>query len=144
MNILPAITSFKDEYSFLSNMYPTPMLIEFKGYVFTCTESAYQGFKVMQPDYFQSLNGYQAKRVSKSYVMRSDWDTLKNPLMYSLLIEKFRQPELRELLMDTDGMELIEGNQWGDTYWGVSGGIGANTLGRMLMQLRSEIIIGAR
>ena len=144
MNTQPAITSFQNEYYFLSNMYPTPERIKFKGYAFTCVESAYQGFKVMQPSYFQSMNGYQAKRANRNYLMRDDWTLLKNQVMYSLLIEKFKQPELRKLLIATGDREIIEGNNWGDIYWGMSKGIGVNTLGRMLMQLRSEIIKGAR
>lgn len=137
-----AITSFRDDYYFLSNMYP--VTITFNGYTFSCVESAYQGFKVMQPDYFQSMNGYQAKRANRSYLMRDDWETLKNPVMYSLLIEKFKQPELRKLLIATGDREIIEGNNWGDIYWGMSAGVGVNTLGRMLMQLRDEINTGAR
>jgi len=141
---MTTITNFRDQYYFLSNMYPLPEPITIWGYTFTCTESAYQGFKVMQPSHFQSLNGYEAKHANLRFVMRDDWQTLKNQVMYSLLIEKFKQPALREQLLATLDAEIIEGNKWADTYWGMSGGIGANTLGRMLMQLRNELRTGVR
>ena len=35
--------------------------------------------------------------------------------------------------------ELIEGNTWNDTYWGVCNGVGKNTLGQLLMKIREEI-----
>jgi predicted NAD-dependent protein-ADP-ribosyltransferase YbiA (DUF1768 family) len=31
----------------------------------------------------------------------------------------------------------VEGNSWGDTYWGVCKGKGQNKLGHILMQVRS-------
>ena len=53
---------------------------------------------------------------------------------------KFRQhPELGNLLIATGDAELIEGNIWRDTYWGVCNGVGKNRLGELLMQLRNEL-----
>ena len=34
--------------------------------------------------------------------------------------------------------ELIEGNNWKDTYWGVCHGKGQNNLGKLLMRIREE------
>ncbi len=59
--------------------------------------------------------------------------------MAGLLVQKFQHPELAALLRATDDAELIEGNTWGDTFWGVCKGKGANNLGRMLMEIRSTI-----
>ena len=36
-------------------------------------------------------------------------------------------------------MELIEGNVWNDTFWGVCNGKGHNHLGKILMKVRDEI-----
>jgi hypothetical protein len=33
-------------------------------------------------------------------------------------------------------MILIEGNTWGDTFWGVCNGVGENNLGKTLMNVR--------
>jgi predicted NAD-dependent protein-ADP-ribosyltransferase YbiA (DUF1768 family) len=47
---------------------------------------------------------------------------------------KFIQNEdLRKLLLDTGTSELIEDNNWHDTFWGVCNGVGANKLGEILM-----------
>jgi predicted NAD-dependent protein-ADP-ribosyltransferase YbiA (DUF1768 family) len=34
---------------------------------------------------------------------------------------------------------LIEGNTWGDKFWGQVKGEGANYLGRLLMKVREEL-----
>jgi len=34
---------------------------------------------------------------------------------------------------------LIEGNTWGDTYWGVCRGRGSNNLGKLLMKIREVL-----
>jgi predicted NAD-dependent protein-ADP-ribosyltransferase YbiA (DUF1768 family) len=59
--------------------------------------------------------------------------------MLSALRIKFKNPELRAMLLTTGDEELIEGNWWRDTYWGVCEGIGQNKLGKLLMQVREEI-----
>jgi len=35
---------------------------------------------------------------------------------------------------------LVEGNSWNDVWWGVCEGEGENHLGRILMDIRAEII----
>jgi predicted NAD-dependent protein-ADP-ribosyltransferase YbiA (DUF1768 family) len=35
---------------------------------------------------------------------------------------------------------LIEENTWGDTFWGICKGQGENHLGRLLMQIRDELL----
>jgi hypothetical protein len=81
----------------------------------------------------------EAKRMGKSVELRSDWEEIKMGLMNSLLRRKFEDPELRMKLLATGERLLVEGNWWGDTYWGVCKGKGENWLGRMLMSLRSQI-----
>jgi predicted NAD-dependent protein-ADP-ribosyltransferase YbiA (DUF1768 family) len=48
---------------------------------------------------------------------------------------------LGDMLLSTGDELLIEGNTWGDTYWGVDlkTGIGENKLGKILMKVREEI-----
>lgn len=48
-------------------------------------------------------------------------------------------PELRQRLLDTGAEELIEGNYWGDRFWGVCAGSSANHLGKLLMKIRGEL-----
>ena len=59
--------------------------------------------------------------------------------MRTCLIEKFSDPVLRDKLMATGNCQLIEGNTWGDRYWGVCDGVGQNHLGRLLMEIRDQI-----
>jgi len=46
--------------------------------------------------------------------------------------------DLRDQLLATGDAELVEGNTWGDTYWGVDSrsGKGENMLGKILMETR--------
>lgn len=44
------------------------------------------------------------------------------------------------MLINTGDAELIEGNSWGDTFWGECNGIGENNLGKILMKIRKEIV----
>ena len=65
---------------------------------------------------------------------------VKVKLMFDLVTEKFKQnPELKQKLLETGNQELIEGNTWNDTFWGVCNGQGQNWLGKILMLVRSEI-----
>lgn len=135
------VMEFHNEYYFLSNMYPCPIhvTIDNKEYHFTCAEALYQGMK--NTDYldkFENTDGYTAKRMGKRVQMREDWDEVKLAIMQDVVRLKFTQnPDLMKRLRATSG-ELIEGNTWGDTYWGICHKIGENHLGKILMALRDE------
>jgi predicted NAD-dependent protein-ADP-ribosyltransferase YbiA (DUF1768 family) len=60
--------------------------------------------------------------------------------MRELVTIKFTtDPNLKKLLMDTHPQPLIEGNTWGDVFWGVCKGQGENNLGKILMDIREEL-----
>lgn len=60
--------------------------------------------------------------------------------MRIILENKFGDYELRKKLDSTKGYELIEGNSWGDRFWGQSPlGTGKNELGKLLMSIRDDI-----
>ena len=59
-------------------------------------------------------------------------------MMYLLRI-KFSNKRLEHLLLNTEDAILIEGNWWGDKFWGVCRGEGQNWFGHLLMSLREEI-----
>jgi predicted NAD-dependent protein-ADP-ribosyltransferase YbiA (DUF1768 family) len=48
-------------------------------------------------------------------------------------------PELAKRLTATGHRKIIEGNYWGDTFWGVCKGIGENHMGKIIMQTRGEL-----
>jgi len=135
------IDSFKDEYRFLSNFWPAE--VRFEGLQYPSVEHAYQAAKTEDPkervDVQSCTTPGKAKRQGRKVTMRSDWDDVKVDIMEHLLYEKFAHPELRDRLLQTGTQGLVEGNTWGDTFWGVSGGKGENHLGRILMKIRKDL-----
>jgi len=83
-----------------------------------------------------------AKRLGRtqSEHFRSDWEEVKENIMLTGLRAKFTQnPELRELLVKTTGLHLIEKNR-SDSYWGSGpNGCGRNRTGILLMKVRTEL-----
>lgn len=81
------------------------------------------------------------KAKSRTIKLRPDWDAVKIQVMFEVLRIKFSRPDMANLLLDTGDQELIEGNSWGDEFWGVNNntGVGRNFLGRILMMIREEI-----
>jgi predicted NAD-dependent protein-ADP-ribosyltransferase YbiA (DUF1768 family) len=59
--------------------------------------------------------------------------------MRTLVRRKFMDPILAVKLLGTGDAILIEGNGWGDTYWGVCKGAGLNKLGLILMETRELV-----
>lgn len=56
--------------------------------------------------------------------------------MKDLVFQKFKNEELKIKLLQTGNEELIEGNTWGDKFWGICNGVGENNLGKILMEIR--------
>lgn len=135
------ISSFRNEYQFLSNFFWC--LIELDGLKYQSVENAYQASKtllVAERVQFVYATPRQAKRLGKKITLREDWDIVKIDVMRGLLRKKFSQPHLRRFLLETGDRELIEGNFWGDRFWGESPlGVGENHLGKLLMEIRAEI-----
>jgi ribA/ribD-fused uncharacterized protein len=75
---------------------------------------------------------------------RDDWDEVKTKVMLDVVRIKFSNPILRKMLLETGEEELVEGNHWHDNFWGSCrcekcGSSGQNMLGKILMQVRTEI-----
>lgn len=77
-----------------------------------------------------------ANKLRRLGYVRNDWDSAKIVIMIELLILKFSDDKYYNLLQKTKGQYLVEGNDWGDTYWGSVEGRGRNILGRALMEIR--------
>lgn len=131
-----AITEFRDDNFFLSNFYPCTVV--YGGYTFQNTEAAFQASKCPERmSEFCDLNPSEAKRLGRRVKLRPDWEEVKDGIMLSICYAKFRQnPELHKRLLETGNAELVEGNDWGDTVWGVCNGVGENRLGKILMSVR--------
>jgi predicted NAD-dependent protein-ADP-ribosyltransferase YbiA (DUF1768 family) len=66
----------------------------------------------------------------------------KEGYMISFLDQKFASgTRLAGLLVATGDATIVEGNTWGDAYWGVCGGVGKNRLGELLMAKRSRLLV---
>ena len=86
------------------------------------------------------LGPSDAKRLGRHVPLREDWNSIKEQIMYEICKAKFTQnPDLAEKLLETGDAELIEGNWWHDTTWGMCNGEGQNLLGKILMRVREEI-----
>lgn len=60
--------------------------------------------------------------------------------MYEICMCKFMQnPTLCKALLATGNCHLVEGNNWGDYFWGSVNGHGENHLGRILMDIRAKL-----
>lgn len=135
------INSFSGENRFLSNFYPSK--IKVGEYIAITVEHAYQACKT--DDWEEALwvlstnDPGVAKKRGQKVTLRKNWDGVKDETMFKLLEAKFKIPELAEKLIATGNQKLVEGNTWGDTYWGVCNGIGQNKLGEMLMEIRRII-----
>lgn len=133
------ITSFRGDYGFLSNFHLC--VVEHNGIEYISAEHAYQASKSLSDVdkyiiWSQETPG-KAKQQGKRITLREDWDSIKQTQMKEILIAKFYNYELRQKLLATDGLVLVEGNTWGDTYWGQSPiGTGENMLGKLLMEVR--------
>lgn len=136
-----AITQFTGEYRWLSNFWFCPVVYD--GVTYNSVEHAYQAAKTLdtkQRVHIQHLDRPgAAKKQGRMLTLRADWGQIKLDVMHNLLQQKFLQPALREKLLQTGDVQLIEGNSWGDTFWGVWRGGGENHLGRLLVQVRSEL-----
>lgn len=139
MASMPAkIDSFSGDYKFLSNFYEHPVTLS--GIAYRCAEGAFQAQKdPSRAEQFKDLSGKDAKHLGRQVHLNEHWDQIRLCVMDDVLHAKFEDPELRQKLLDTGDAELIEGNTWGDRYWGVCDGTGENNLGRLLMELRKEL-----
>jgi ribA/ribD-fused uncharacterized protein len=149
MEVRMKIDHFAGACRFLSNFEPAKITIAEHGLTFPTVEHAYQAAKynLDQPARLQAMKDIaaldtpgQAKRAGRMIPLRPDWDRVKLPIMRRLVrLKFFGNGHLAILLLATEPAELIEGNTWGDTYWGVCNGKGRNHLGKLLMSVRSEL-----
>lgn len=132
------IDSFTDEYFFLSNFYLHE--ITYEGIRYPSTEHAYQAAKTVNRDKRMdclTMTAGQSKRWGKTLELRPNWNNLRLTVMADIIGQKFHvDSPLAVKLVETWPHELVEGNHWNDTFWGVCRGVGDNWLGRILMNHR--------
>lgn len=139
-----AIRSFDGRNRWLSNFWPSVVTLDDVEY--STVEHAYQAAKTLnlaQREMIRtSLSPGIAKRYGRRVTMRHDWEQIKLSVMENLLRQKFQISTLQKWLASTGDIDLIEGNRWGDTFWGVdlrvNPPVGENHLGKLLMKIRDE------
>ena len=143
------ITLFKDDNGFLSNFYPCTVTLDDVEY--PSVEHAFQAAKTTDPGLRQKIKEARtpwiAKRMGRRVKVNMSvpaWNIIKVTVMYGLVKQKFTKEPFRTKLLDTGNAELIEGNWWGDTFWGVCMGKGENKLGGILMLVRGELCEGEK
>lgn len=132
----------QEPYCFLSNFFQCP--VNYEGILFPSSEHAYQAAKTLNVKARKifTLNGMtpgMSKHLGQALAIRPNWDSMKLKVMEDILAAKFSDWQLKKWLIETGDAELVEGNTWGDTYWGVCKGQGTNFLGKLLMDLRKKL-----
>lgn len=141
--IVPMISSFTGAYRFLSNFQPCGITLA--DGMYASVERAFQASKTDDPTARKQIReascSAEAKRLGRRVTLRSDWEHVKVDVMLGLLRQKFGAEPFRSLLLATGQTVLVEGNTWGDQYWGVNAqtGVGHNILGNLLMKVREEL-----
>lgn len=127
------IEEFREEFYFLSNFSD-------EGGVQPTVEHWFQAGKAVRAGDAERIMAAstpgRAKKLGRHVKLRSDWEEIKIDFMRQLLYEKFEEPEIKAKLVATNPRELIEGNNWGDDFWGVCTEAGQNHLGLLLEEVR--------
>ena len=162
------IDEFRGKYFFLSNFFIKP--VYYKSEWYRSSEHAFQAQKATNDkDKQYILNTYyspngknspgQAKHRGNEINCRKNWNEKRMIIMYDILRCKFtdgtisdhntsrKYPilQLADKLIATGDTLLIEGNSWGDNFWGMvrdpktGEWKGDNFLGKLLMKVRNEI-----
>jgi ribA/ribD-fused uncharacterized protein len=146
------IPEFKGEHYFLSNFFlhtqtfttaDQPLKMPSAEHVFQACK--YKAMNVSEDEkiaYVVKMAGQKtptdARKLGKTVkgLDIAAWDEMKIPVMREVLLNKFADPTLEHLLKGTGDAMLVEGNTWGDTFWGRSDKKGYNMLGVILMEIR--------
>lgn len=147
------IKEFRGENYFLSNYYTAPF--EWRDIEFRSGEQAFAYAKTFFADHdvvfwqrtiLDAKTPGDAKKAGRNRVMNLDvkeWDKHKVQYMREIVHSKFGGvPGLAGQLINTGSCMLVEGNDWGDKFWGrcldtkTGKMVGLNTLGVLLMEER--------
>jgi ribA/ribD-fused uncharacterized protein len=145
---LKSIDQFHGQYRWLSNFWPC--YIVYHDVLYPTVEHAYQAAKVKSPELKIKIKDCATPAEAKDFFQSHGIKPApgltvpkKLAIMEELLKIKFsgKDPLLTRALMHTGDAEIIEGNNWNDTFWGVCNGVGENNLGSLLMKVRSELMM---
>lgn len=156
------IDRFRGDYFFLSNMYVVEnQLVTPDGIQVPTSEHYYMSTRfhnklpriavamamAEEGDTRPYAQGAAAKRAAHDLInqgkLHFDQPHERVMLMQRAVLEKFsKNPDIAQQLLETGDEILVEGNTWGDRFWGVDpigSGDGLNMLGRVLMATREKL-----
>lgn len=132
-----------DKYYQFSNFAGFGFMLD--GVRWKTMEHYFQAMKFINTPHYEKIanagSPKQAKDLgqSRNIPIRNDWEEIKENIMLLGLREKFKNDDLKELLIKTGKKKLIENSPY-DKYWGIGkDGKGKNRLGELLMELREEL-----
>lgn len=121
--------------------------IEYNGELYPTVEHAFHAQKFtegrIRERIISASSPLVAWQLGKKYKSerREDWDRVKVALLTELVRAKTTQhQEVRDALLATENEQIVENNP-DDDFWGAGAdGNGQNHMGRILMQVREEIL----
>lgn len=136
-----------------SNFYPSQF--EYKGYHLNNSEQAFMLEKAIMfdknkiPFILAAKSPAEVKKLGRAVQNFNPkvWDENRYQIMVDILKAKFANPTLKQILVGTDNLELVEGSPY-DAIWGVKldwksdeildrrNWHGRNLLGKALMEVR--------
>lgn len=138
---------FCDAFDPLDNW--SPHAVKIWNTVFPSVEHAYhyRKFSDTAPDLAKEIlaapSPWKTMQIAHAHTdkMRPDWQEVKVSLMTEIVRAKVAQNEdVRDCLLKTGSKVIYENSPW-DKFWGRgSDGTGQNNLGKILMQIRDELL----
>lgn len=145
---IPFYRASERPYGAFSNLYRRP--VEFEGVIYPTSEHAYQAGKPRKDAVREWLLSAPSPALLAMaahglyyWDITPGWSTSKLDRMRGVLRAKFTQhADLKEILLSTGTARLVESanvDNEVNRFWGEVNGVGRNTLGVMLMELREQL-----
>ena len=136
--------STREEYGAFSNF--SAHGFELDGKYWKTSEHYFQAMKFEGTEYADKVREARSPKQAaelgrgRDFPLRKDWEKVKDDVMRQAVLKKFQTHEdIRELLLSTGDEELVE-KTTGDYYWGCgTDGTGKNMLGKILMEIRTQL-----
>ncbi len=138
------ILFYEREYYFLSNF--SAFGVDWKGAFYMTSEHVYQAEKFLDEAVREKIrsakSAHDAKQIARANIdlCRDDWESAKLGTMKDILLAKVSQHDyIKEKLVSSGDATLIE-NSPQDSFWGWGPNKdGQNQLGKLWMEIRSEL-----
>lgn len=136
---------YEHEFYVFSNY--SSFMFEWKGKPYPTSEHAYHSEKFEDEQMKEAVRNTRSAHDSQKFAnanidkRRKDWDEVKLGIMKEIITAKASQhPYVMKKLLESGDKELIE-DSWRDDFWGWGPNKdGANHLGKLWMELRSELV----